>query len=148
MENIDLFLEDERNIIVIENKIKSKINGIRHDINSDKVITQLHKYVDIATAKAKTNKQKKNTYFFIFHPNYYPKQELEKFQEKLQETYKSVTYKKLHDFFKNRKPQNADRFYDDFLLALEKHTSEIVDDLLEENRILFTNAILEIKDSR
>ncbi|MGT2960611.1 PD-(D/E)XK nuclease family protein [Streptococcus caballi] len=44
--NIDLLICDKNNVIVIENKIKSSINGIndRHDISSDLVQSQLKKY--------------------------------------------------------------------------------------------------------
>ena len=40
-EHIDILIEDESNVIIIENKIKSKINGERHDINNNEIINQL-----------------------------------------------------------------------------------------------------------
>ena len=40
-EHIDILIEDESNVIIIENKIKSKINGEWHDINNNEIINQL-----------------------------------------------------------------------------------------------------------
>ena len=44
--NIDLLIVEKNNAIVIENKIKSNINGIceRHDIGSELIQSQLKKY--------------------------------------------------------------------------------------------------------
>ena len=43
--NIDILIKDDNTVIAIENKIKSKINGERHDINSSRIQSQLSKYV-------------------------------------------------------------------------------------------------------
>ena len=50
--NIDLLISDKNNAVVIENKIKSSINGIddRHDIYSDQVQSQLKKYYQFVTS--------------------------------------------------------------------------------------------------
>lgn len=44
--NIDILIQDDENIIVIENKIKSDINGWKtENKNSESVTNQLHKYI-------------------------------------------------------------------------------------------------------
>lgn len=44
--NIDILIQDDNNIIVIENKIKSAINGWKtENKNSESVTNQLHKYI-------------------------------------------------------------------------------------------------------
>lgn len=44
--NIDILIQDDENIIVIENKIKSAINGWKtENKNSESVTNQLHKYI-------------------------------------------------------------------------------------------------------
>ena len=44
--NIDILIQDDKNIIVIENKIKSDINGWKtENKNSESVTNQLHKYM-------------------------------------------------------------------------------------------------------
>lgn len=47
--NIDLLISDKNNAVVIENKIKSSINGIddRHDIYSDQVQSQLKNTINL-----------------------------------------------------------------------------------------------------
>ena len=95
-EHIDILIEDESNVIIIENKIKSKINGERNDINNNEIINQLVIY-----AKKLKKTFLKNHHFFIFFPNY-NKLDLEKCKEKLSKmgaSYNLITYKKLHDFF-------------------------------------------------
>lgn len=120
--DIDLFIEDDNYIVVIENKIKSKINGIRHDIHSDKYQNQLEKYHVYAEKQAKDRNKK--TKYFIFSPNYnrLDLKGLEKAKE-----YKIIKYDKLFDFFHRNKSCIAkngvsDKYYDDFLSALETHT--------------------------
>ena len=94
--NIDLLMDDntENNetLIVIENKIKSGINGIRHDENGTEVGNQLCKYALYTFGKRvksgsdkhgytyedfsknecniKNYKDYKNRYFYIFAPKY------------------------------------------------------------------------------
>lgn len=54
-ENISLLISDKYNYVVIENKIKSSINGIneRHDIYSNQVQSQLKKYYQFVTTDDK-----------------------------------------------------------------------------------------------
>ena len=89
----------------------------------------------------------KNHHFFVFSPNY-NKLDLEKCKEKLSKigaSYNLITYKKLHDFFVKYPSEKTDRFYDDFIRALVKHTSEIAGDLFEETRRRFGEAIRKLK---
>ena len=51
--NIDLLIEDDMHVIIIENKIKSKINGTRHDVDSELAQSQLKKYIAKAHERAK-----------------------------------------------------------------------------------------------
>ena len=68
--NIDLLISDKNNAVVIENKIKSSINGIddRHDIYSDQVQSQLKKYYQFVTSDDEY--RNKTASCFIFSPNY------------------------------------------------------------------------------
>ena len=56
MERIDLWIQSDKDIIVIENKIKSGINGVKEDYS------QLRKYREFAEA----NKDKKNSALLCF----------------------------------------------------------------------------------
>ena len=94
--NIDLLIDDQKKetLIVIENKIKSGINGLRHDINDEIVGNQLCKYMyythGYKVDKVKNKKENKyefkefsekeneikkyreykHRYFYIFAPEY------------------------------------------------------------------------------
>lgn len=67
--DIDLLIIADNKIFIIENKIKSGINGIQHDpYNEDKYCNQLTKYYDIIDNEYRNKKIK--IYPFIFKPNY------------------------------------------------------------------------------
>jgi len=114
--HIDLLIQDEKNIIVIENKIKSGINGVRHDIYGRQIQNQLWDYHKYADKNAKGRKKS----FFIFAPNY-NRFDLQK--QKKSKDYKLVTYSILYKFF--RKNRSNEKYYEDFLSALKMHSKEI-----------------------
>lgn len=115
VENIDLLIKDENNIIVIENKIKSGINGIRHDIYSDKIQSQLAEYFKYA--KSIAEKENLKIKCFIFSPDY---NQLDLKDYKDSKEYKIINYSELFEFFYKNKID--DKYYDDFLSALKIHT--------------------------
>jgi len=144
---IDLWIEDEMSkcCIVIENKIKSGINGRYYvkDKNTNKKIlkTQLDKYIEwVENFKEKDKKENKYAdyikKYYIFVPNY-KKDELEKEmleqnlmpKEDGEDLYKIISYKEIYDYFnseENKKKMKDDIYYIGFLKALSKHiyTSE------------------------
>lgn len=126
VENIDLLIKDENNIIVIENKIKSGINGIRHDIYSDKIQSQLAEYYKYAVEKAKDKEVK----CFIFSPDY-NQLDLQGYDKS--ENYTIINYSKLFEFFYNNKID--DKYYNDFLSALKIHTFKSNYEIMLENFI-------------
>ena len=135
-EHIDLLIQDEKNFIVIENKIKSGINGVRHDIYSDLVQSQLldyHRYAD-------ENAKKRKKSFFIFAPNY-NRINLKNYEKS--EDYKVSKYSVLYKFFcKNRLD---DKYYVDFLSALKIHTREIDNSNFEIMQERFAKTINTVK---
>lgn len=129
VKNIDLLIEDENNIIVIENKIKSGINGIRHDIYSDGIQSQLEKYYNYAEENAKGRTVK----CFIFSPDY-NQLDLQGYDKS--KNYKIIKYSKLFEFFdKNNKNKIDDKYYNDFLSALKMHSFESNYEIMLENFI-------------
>ncbi|MBQ9682900.1 MAG: PD-(D/E)XK nuclease family protein [Neisseriaceae bacterium] len=128
VKNIDLLIEDENNIIVIENKIKSGINGIRHDIYSDKIQSQLAEYYEYAKEKAKEKDKKVKC--FIFSPDY-NKLDLQDYNQS--ENYIIINYSKLFEFFYKNKIN--DKYYNDFLSALKIHTFKSNYEIMLENFI-------------
>ncbi|MBR0419997.1 MAG: hypothetical protein IJI66_12610 [Erysipelotrichaceae bacterium] len=125
--NIDIWLEDKDNVVVIENKLKSGINGVdsdRHDIKSDSIQSQLSKYVEIAEKEA----DGRTPHYYIFLPDYsYPDEELKKYTQG--EKYQIIRYSSLYNFFGNISCELP--YYSDFIKALKKHTSPYRKDLFE-----------------
>lgn len=110
---IDLWIESEKEIIVIENKIKSGINGAVSEEYS-----QLNSYYEYAEEEAK--KYEKTAYYYIFAPDY-AKFNLSKYG--LEKIYKIINYSDIYNFFiKESAVYIADRAFPDFVRGLKRHT--------------------------
>ena len=134
--NIDILIRDKKNIIVIENKIKSGINGLKYNDYGDVVQTQLEKYINYAKCNDEDDSKEKDDedhphykdrmrkpYFFIFAPNY---KHLKSDKFLKAKDYKIKTYKEIYDFYKkNEKEFIDDVHFNDFLSSLKKHTVEV-----------------------
>lgn len=141
--NIDILISDKSNTIVIENKIKSSINGIneRHDIYSNQVQSQLKKYYQFVTTDAEYCKKTVNC--FIFSPNY-NRIDLSKFS--CGEKYTVVYYREIYNFFvENRNMFDEVPYFEDFINAMYKHTKDYDNELEEEMQRRFQNTILKQK---
>ena len=136
--NIDLWVEDEESILVIENKIKSGINGvsIRHDFSEDGLVqSQLSKYYEFAIKEGE--KHNKKVYLYIFVPNY-NKLDLSSYSGS--KHYKVIRYKEIHDFLTTKTVKDA--YYNDFCNALYKHTKDIP---IDYSKILMNYLIKQIQ---
>ena len=141
--NIDLLISDKNNAVVIENKIKSSINGIneRHDIYSNQVQSQLKKYYQFVTTD--NEYRKKTVSCFIFSPNY-NRIELSKFS--CGEKYTVVYYREIYNFFvENRNLFDEVPYFEDFINAMHKHTKDYDNELEEEMQRRFQNTIYKAK---
>ena len=136
-DNIDLLIQDDKNVIVIENKIKSGINGIKHDVYSEEIQSQLCKYYEYAIELAKENNRKVKC--FIFSPNY---NYLDISKHKASGYYSIIKYSDIYKFFINH-VKDFDRYFTDFIKALYKHTLDVNNELFEEMRRRFSKKILE-----
>ena len=129
--NIDIYIDADSHLIVIENKIKSKINGIqgqRHDLTGEYVQSQLSKYYDYAN----NERDNRTLKCYIFLPDYnYCDEGLEKFVA--HEKYTIVRYSTIYDFFlKYNIGHPGIPYMDDFVKALKRHTKPIYRDLFGE----------------
>ena len=123
--HIDLLIQDANNVIVIENKIKSGINGIKYDIHGDLVGSQLSDYYHYIKNNDEFNK--KNSFFYIFAPDY-NRIDTDKIQN-IKGVYKIIPYHRIYNFF--RKYDNSKiPYFKEFLYALEKHINS-TDNVLE-----------------
>lgn len=147
--NIDILIENVESSIIIENKIKSDINGK----SEDQKHTQLDRYVSTLNSplddKSKLPyRELENIYGFVLHPNY-TNIDIERHRKdnpKQMNRYYStgkeniITYGRLLNFFENNKVE--DQYYDDFLRALSIHAKEndtLIEDIMLERFIAMTN---------
>ena len=133
--NIDLWVEDDNSILVIENKIKSGINGVssRHNFSEGGLVqSQLLKYYDY-TEKEKGNK---SAHYYLFVPNY------NKINLKIysgSKYYKEIRYSEIYNFF--AKQDVKDKYYLEFINALYKHTKDREVDYAEDMAFRFLSRI-------
>lgn len=144
-DNIDIFITYEDNAIIIENKIKSGINGLRFDENTkEEISSQLGKYIEQAEKQYPIEKIK----CFIFTPNY---NRIDKDKHSGGKEYTIVKYSELYEFFKKYtfgvdNYYFADQYYNDFVRALRRHSKEYDNNLYEEMKERFIKSIMERKE--
>lgn len=137
--NIDLWLENSNHIIVIENKIKSGINGVdneRHDLKANGIQSQLSTYYSFAEGEAKATDRQ--THYFIFLPDYsYKDEDLSMYL--MHDKYTIVRYSEISSFF-DRVSDNVP-YIEEFRKALKKQASPYYKDLYQTMEERFINKI-------
>jgi hypothetical protein len=135
---IDLLISDDKNVVVIENKIKSDINSISGD-NSAGQLERYYNYINWKIEKGDNDKQKKSA-FFILAPNYNcPK-------ETMNGIYQVITYRELYNFLEITDVVNSDCNFKAFFDAMRRHTHDNVNDYLYYEMLeKFVRRINEVK---
>lgn len=112
---IDLLLENEDYLIIIENKVRSALNGLYED--GDEIKTQLNKYENFAKYYKKENKTIENakSHIIVFTPNYNVNIEL--YGKEGQITI--ITYSDLEHYFQNNYIHH--QYFYEFYNALKLH---------------------------
>lgn len=127
---IDILIEDENNVIVIENKIKSDINGKVMNENNEILKTQLNNYITYINQTYKNY----TPHYFIFSPGYNNIKESllkikkQKNKEDILDNYRIITYKDLYEFFnrdENKTIIGEDSFYKEFVNDLSIHAKPL-----------------------
>lgn len=124
--NIDLLIECGNHVFVIENKIKSGINGKKHDIYGKLVQDQLGtymKYVEKEYADSFTH------HYFIFSPDYNKINSSEFATKEVQDNYRIINYSEIYsvflDYYNNHKDEfKNDKYFEDFLKGIKKHSND------------------------
>lgn len=120
----DILIENADGAIILENKIKSGINGLSEDGRN-----QLDKYVEEISKQYGLE----NTYGFVLCPNYNiikisnyknaaNQHLIARYYKKSKENV--IPYTKLYEFFGIYKKNVNDKYYEDFLKALKLHSSK------------------------
>ncbi|MFI3305656.1 MAG: PD-(D/E)XK nuclease family protein [Rikenellaceae bacterium] len=134
--NIDLFIEDEKRAIIIENKIKSSINGVFTDVAKTQKDSQLDRYIETVERVCKG----KDIHPFLLAPNY-NKIDISDYNHKKQ--YRHLYYRDLYEFMKSYKAYSSDPHFRDFTDAQERHTAEYDNELYYTMSTLFLKRIEE-----
>lgn len=133
--NIDLLIKDKNDIILIENKIKSHINGI---IFSKKAkgteYSQLEKYYNYVTKQYPHKRIK----CFILTPDY---NDIDIKPYKSSENYSKIYYSQLYDYLSSTNIN--DKYLKEFIYAIKKHTKKYDNNLYYEMKRRFFDCILE-----
>jgi len=138
--NIDIFIRTKNHIIVIENKIKSTINGLNND---DKKMSQLKKYYKYAIEEAKNSRiDKSNVHFFILRPDY-NKEDISSYD--YHEYYTIIYYSQLYDIISNI--DNKSIYLDELYNVSKIHKNTIDNELYDYQNDLLTQKILKLKDA-
>lgn len=139
---MDLYVEDRNHTIVIENKIKSEINGTneRHNFNGKLIQSQLgeyYKYVE----EIKNGRQ---SHYFILMPDYH-KIDISKYENS--KHYTKIYYSDIYEFFKKHTVKNPKEkgYYEDFIKALNRHAEDYYDDQYAEMKKRFINRLEECR---
>ena len=122
---IDLLIRDEKNVVVIENKIKSDINTKESDKDDT---TQLNRYVNyVEWLIENCDGAKPKSHFLILTPKY----NIPDVGEDMKKVYSIVTYHDLYHFLlENESVFDNDRNFVDFHNAMFRHTHNNVNDYL------------------
>ena len=154
---IDIFISDNnKNVIVIENKIKSDINDISTDKNNSTQLRRYYNYVNWLRSD-ESDENLNPPHFLILTPNYnIPEIEEEKdVNQKLlipqmKDIYKIITYNELYIFLSAK----INEFRDDanfkaFYEAMKRHTNQNVNAYLyNEMEEKFISRIKEINKQK
>lgn len=139
---IDIYIEDENNAVVIENKIKSEVNGTeeRHNFTGNLTKSQLEDYYNYVEKNA-GNRTKK---YFILMPNYHHI-DLQKYKHS--EKYIKIEYSDLVKFFDRHNFSNSEeeKYYEDFKKALRRHAENYYDDQYAIMKKRFIRRIMECR---
>ena len=152
---IDLYITDGNTRIIIENKIKSGINGIKDDNTS-----QLSKYIDsVIEDNITDNIVADNLHCIIFRPEYaslnryknYLTYNYQKHDINKKFTYSEISYKQIYDFYSDKQNcilENDKLFYDLFLDAMKKHTKKTDTDIEDRMKLRFVQRINDLNKSK
>lgn len=154
---MDIFISDNnKNMIVIENKIKSDINDIGTDENNSTQLRRYYNYVNWLR-RDESDENLNPPHFLILTPNYnIPEIEEEKdgnqklLVPQMKDIYKIITYNKLYDFLSAKMNEfNGDANFKAFYEAIKRHTNQNVNAYLyNEMEEKFIRRIKEINGQK
>jgi hypothetical protein len=157
---IDILIKTDNSLFVIENKVKSGINGEKYNYNTEEYSNQLINYYNHFQdneVKEKELKGIKHQYYFIFAPNHnnIDKKQIEEKcttedNKKIIEKYSIVKYSELKEFFKKNEPKNLSKeqkfYFEEFIKSLKNHSNENDNEIERLMEYKFRSAIGSAKN--
>lgn len=138
--NIDLLIVDQNRVIIIENKIKSSINGVYLDKQKSKKDSQLDRYIDkvskIDNASEKAEFVGKTIFAYLLAPNYNDIKDITKYN-KNEIKYQKIFYSELYKLMVEHSKNTSDADFITFTAALKRHTFKYDNKLYEDMRYRF-----------
>ena len=124
---IDLMIRTAKELVVVENKIKSDINSIEEDCEG-KQLRRYYNYTAWLSRNKDSEDYAKKLHFFILTPKYnVPVIE----DAEMKELYKVITYADVYDYLTSKYSEFAnDNNFVAFYEAMQRHTHDNVNDYL------------------
>ena len=139
--NIDILVKCKNINIVIENKIRSGLNGIKKNKqgNNENLKTQLNKYEEYMKKEYKD----KEARYFIFLPDYNYL-----ITKEMSGDWKLITYSQIYKFYEEHIKTCEIPYFKEFVYALSKHINKTDESLEVEMKRRFENIIKSKNDSK
>ncbi len=116
-DNIDMWVQNSDYALVIENKIKSGLNGVKSDDYTQ--LSKYQEYTEGRIADPEDEVYQRTSRYYIFTPDY---NHIE-IPDNLKKPYKIVNYSEIYQFFcDNATSFIDDKYFPDFLRGLRNHT--------------------------
>lgn len=132
--NVDLWVEDERHVVVIENEIRSGVNGLDGRGGS-----QLAKYR--AAAEGYARSCGKSVHLYVFAPDH---NRLDLGRYDPDRAWRVVPYSAIYGFFASHAASYiADRYFPEFLRGLERQSLTMSELNLRTMRTRFMRKIAQ-----
>ncbi len=149
-DRMDIRVINDRYYIIIENKIKSLINGTKLDGNNkfvrekdNRIISQLSNYYDKAKEQIDKDKSNLEIHGYVLSPNY---NIIDLDAYYMGDKYTQTTYNVVYDVFATfseelDKKGQSDFYLQDFIRAMKKHTDRVDNEFSDELMIRFAKRI-------
>lgn len=135
---IDILITDAKKAIIIENKVKSEINGVYTDKQKTKKDNQLERYYE--KVRDDNNLQKKTIYTYLLAPDY---NDID--ISNLKYPYKKRWYSQLYAMMKSYSAYHSDPDFKILTDAIQRHISKYDNVLRDEMYRLFSERLSNVQ---
>lgn len=138
LHHIDLLIVDKSRAIIVENKIKSAVNGVYIDPQKTKKDSQLDRYIDKASKEGETKGREILPY--LLAPNYNDIKDIEKYNRS-DIKYKKIFYSDLYQLMIKYPAYEGNPNFKIFTDAIKRHTLNYDNKLYDDMRERFLDRL-------